>query len=103
MPGLPGGMWQIGTVGGCGLLALALVKRNPGSVPLLRRDRDGCATHAAVLLDGQIVHLGDDETRLEPVTLNELRESCKVDFDSTRVNLCSGEIRRVVELMGLWN
>ena len=92
---------EIGTMGGCGLLALAILKRR-GGTPVLRYE-DGSATHAAVRLDGQLIHLGDDDERLSEVTIDELRRACREDFDPGRVSLEAGEIRQVVELMGLWD
>jgi hypothetical protein len=92
---------EIGTIGGCGLLALAILKRR-GGTPLLRYE-DGCAVHAAVRLDGELVHLGDDDSRLTEVTEGELRRAVREDFDAGRVNLESGDVRRVLELMGLWD
>ena len=92
---------EIGTMGGCGLLALAVLKRHGGTA-LLRYDTDGCATHAAVRLDGQMVHLGDDDSRFREVTVEELRRAVREDFDAGRVNMEPGDVRRVLELMGLW-
>ena len=92
---------EIGTHGGCGWLALAILRRR-GGVPLLRYDSDGRAVHAGVLLDGQIIHLGDCDARFVPVDMDEMRRACREDFMPSRVNLVAGEIRRVVELMGLW-
>lgn len=92
---------EIGTMGGCGLVALAVLKRN-GGVPMLRYE-DGSATHAAVMIDGQLIHLGDDESGMVPVTEQELRRAIAEDFDVERVDLQSGDIRRVLEKMEMWN
>ena len=92
---------EIGTMGGCGLVALAILKRR-GGTPLLRYDADGCAVHAAVRLDGQLVHLGDDDSRFLEVTGEELRRAVREDFETGRVNMESGDVRRILELMGLW-
>lgn len=92
---------EIGTMGGCGLVALAIIRRR-GGAPMLRYD-DGCAVHAAVRLDGQVVHLGDDDDGLVDVTIDELRRAVREDLDASRVHMGSGDIRRVVELMGLWD
>tara|TARA_R110000868_G_scaffold226444_1_gene479037 strand:- start:200 stop:502 length:303 start_codon:yes stop_codon:yes gene_type:complete len=92
---------EIGTMGGCGLVALAVLKRN-GGTPMVRYE-DGNATHAAVMLDGQLVHLGDNEENMVEVTELELRRAITEDFDVQRVSLQSGEIRRVLEKMELWN
>lgn len=92
---------EIGKMGGCGLVALAVLKRNPRGVPMLRYE-DGNATHAAVMIDGQLLHWGDDDENMVAVTMDELHRACREDFDPGRVSLESGEIRRVVELMGLW-
>jgi len=92
---------EIGTMGGCGLVALAVLKRN-GGVPMLRYE-DGNATHAAVMLHGQLIHLGDDESGMVAVTEQELRRAIAEDFDAERVDLQSGDIRRVLEKMELWN
>jgi len=90
---------EIGTHGGCGLLALAICKKFDGSTPLLRYDTDGDATHAAALVDGTIVHLGDNDTRFIEVPLDELKRACREDFDPTRVNIKNGEIKQIVKLM----
>jgi len=89
---------EIGTCGCCGTVAVALLQAR-GGVPLLRYDSEGVATHAAVLLDGVIVHWGDDDERLVPVTLEELDRACREDFYSDRINLEDGEIQGVIDLM----
>ena len=69
---------------------------------MLRYDGDD-AVHAAVKLDGQVIHLGDDDSGFVAVSMDEFRRACREDFYPDRVGLESGEIRRVVEKMGLWN
>ena len=93
---------EIGRIGGCGLVALAVLKRR-GGVPMLRYDSDGNATHAAVMLDRELIHWGWDDSRMVEVTRDELRRACREDFDPSRVCLSAGDIKRVVVLMGLWN
>jgi hypothetical protein len=92
---------EIGRLGGCGLVALAIIKRR-GGTPLVRY-RNDTATHAAVLLDGVIVHFGDRDTGFCEVSVDELRRVCREDFAPEDVNLQHGEIKRVLELMNLWN
>ena len=92
---------EIGTHGGCGWLALAVIRRR-GGVPMIRYGRDGTAKHAAVRLDGQLIHLGDDEEGFQEVTFDELRRACREDFDPGFVAIAVGEVKRVVELMKLW-
>lgn len=89
---------DIATHGGCGLLALAIYKKC-GGTPMLRYDRDGAATHAAVLLEGELVHLGDSDSGLVEVSKKELVRACKEDFDPDRVSLRAGEIEAIVKLM----
>lgn len=93
---------DIGRIGGCGLVALAVLKRNCGK-PLLRYDADGNAIHAAALIDGQPVHWGDSDEGFVEVSNAELKRACMDDFEPSRVNIVAGEIKRVVQLMGLWS
>ena len=89
---------NIGTHGGCGLLALALCKTFNG-IPLLRYDSDGNANHAAAKIDGEVVHLGDNDYNFVEVSLTELKRACREDFDPARINIQRGEIKQIVNLM----
>jgi hypothetical protein len=91
---------EIGTHGGCGLVVAEIVRRL-GGTPLLRYDRDEpeVAVHAAVRLDGQLVHLGDDDERFVEVSIEEFRRACEEDFMPDRCNLSEDEIEEVVDLM----
>ena len=84
------------------MVALAILKRR-GGVPMLRYDSSGVAQHAAVKLDGRPIHLGDNEEGFVEVSIDELRRACRDDFDPDFVNLESGEVRRVVEKMEMWD
>ena len=88
-------MLEIGTQGGCGLIALAaVVKRS--ATPFLRYDRDGNATHAAAKLDGNWINLGSDDGLTE-VSVKELRRACREDFDPSRLNLHRGELQELLK------
>ena len=88
---------EIGTHGGCGLLAMDIINKM-GGTPLLRYDADGCAVHAAVKLNGEIIHLGDND-KFREVSVAELQRACREDFEPDRCNLEEGEIAQIVNLM----
>jgi len=89
------------TMGGCGMLAMALMEKFPGATPLLRYspDGDGTAVHAAVLHDGELLHLGSIETGFVPVSMEELERACNEDFDPDRVDCTHQDVSDIISLM----
>lgn len=66
---------------------------------MVRYGSDGSAEHVAVLLDGQLIHLGDRDSGFVEVDLDELERVCEEDCYPDRVNLEDGEIVEVFRLM----
>ena len=69
------------THGACGVLAQELLDALPGSEPVLWRNKDGTAYHAAVLYNGRLLHYGDLDEGYVPATREELDDAVKYDFD----------------------
>jgi len=75
-------MREMATMGGCGEVATRILSRVSGTPGL--RYEDGRAVHAAVLIDRQWRHLGEDYGLVE-VSLDEFQRACREDFDPDRV------------------
>ena len=89
---------EIGTHGGCGLVACAILDAAGRGTPLVRYRRNGEAVHAAVLLDGIINHLGDDDEGFVEVSREELERACREDFYADRVQVDDGELDAIASV-----
>lgn len=69
------------TCGGCGILAQEILKLAPEGQPVLWKDKEGYPVHAAVLVDGRLLHFGDRETGYVTCTEEELANAVECDFD----------------------
>lgn len=69
------------TTGGCGLVALAVLQIIGGK-PVLWKDLDDNAIHAAVRFNGQLIHLGSRESGYEVVSTDELERAIREDFSN---------------------
>ena len=74
-------LMEIGTCGGCGLVATEVLKILGRGVPVLWY-RDGSATHAAVKIENQLIHLGSRENGYTEVSEEELARACREDFNA---------------------
>jgi hypothetical protein len=72
---------QMFTQGGCGILAQEVLKLIPDAVPVLWRRKDGSISHAAVSLNGRLIHFGDRDEGGSEASSDELDEAVRYDFD----------------------
>ena len=86
---------EIATTGGCGLVALEVLRLRPTGIPVLWYDEDGNAVHAAVKIGRQLVHLGSRETGYIEVSVEELRRAVREDFNSDRPDATDQEIAEI--------
>jgi len=92
-------MIEIGTTGGCGLVALEVLRLRPDGIPVLWYDADGNAIHAAVKIGRLLVHLGTREAGYTEVSDSELRRAVKEDFDSDRPRATRTEIKEIARMI----
>jgi hypothetical protein len=89
---------EIGTCGGCGLVAREIHSRIGGT--LVIQYEGGRAVHAAVKISkGNYIHFGSDESGFVEVEGAEFERACAQDFYPERLNLEDGEIESAVDFL----